>query len=151
VPFWDITVSVSKSITLFYRGLLAAAETARRAGDTTRANHLERRAGRVWAAIMEGNQAALEYLQDEAGITRTGYHRGSGTESGAELGKWEHARDWVVGSFRQQTPATGTPSCTCTTWSSTRSPRSGTGGGASWTPGRCTGSRRRRRDRRRGH
>ena len=27
VPFWDITVSVSKSITLFYGGLLAAAET----------------------------------------------------------------------------------------------------------------------------
>ena len=55
----------------------------------------------MWAAIMEGNRAALEYLQDEAGMTRTGYHRGSGTESGAELGKWEHARNWVVGSFRQ--------------------------------------------------
>ena len=55
VPFWDITVSVSKSITLFYGGLLAAAEQARRAGDTARAGHLEREAGRVWAAIMEGN------------------------------------------------------------------------------------------------
>ncbi len=69
VPFWDITVSVSKSITLFYGGLLAAAETARQAGNTARAEHLERRAGRVWGAIMEGNQAALEYLQDEAGMT----------------------------------------------------------------------------------
>jgi hypothetical protein len=29
VPFWDATVSVSKSITLFYGGLLAAAEQAR--------------------------------------------------------------------------------------------------------------------------
>ena len=28
VPFWDVTVSVSKSITLFYGGLLAAAEQA---------------------------------------------------------------------------------------------------------------------------
>ena len=109
VPFWDITVSVSKSITLFYGGLLAAAEQARRAGDTARAEHLERRAGRAWAAIMEGNRAALEYLQDEAGMTRTGYHRGSGTESGAELGKWEHARDWVIGSFRQHTSRDGDP------------------------------------------
>jgi TrwC relaxase/AAA domain len=109
VPFWDITMSVSKSITLFYGGLLAAAEQARRAGDTARADHLERRAGRVWAAIMEGNQAALEYLQDEAGMTRTGYHRGSGTESNAELGKWEHARDWVIGSFRQHTSRDGDP------------------------------------------
>jgi hypothetical protein len=109
VPFWDITVSVSKSITLFYGGLLAAAEQARQAGDTARAGHLERRAGRVWAAIMEGNRAALEYLQDEAGMTRTGYHRGSGTESRAELGRWEHARNWVIGSFRQHTSRDGDP------------------------------------------
>ena len=109
VPFWDITVSVSKSITLFYGGLLAAAEQARRAGDTAQADHLERQAGRAWAAIMEGNQAALEYLQDEAGMTRTGYHRGSGAQSGAELGKWEHARDWVIGSFRQHTSRDGDP------------------------------------------
>ena len=109
VPFWDITVSVSKSITLFYGGLLAAAEQARRARDTARAGHLEREAGRVWAAIMEGNRAALEYLQDEAGMTRTGYHRGSGTESRAELGKWEHARNWVIGSFRQHTSRDGDP------------------------------------------
>ena len=109
VPFWDVTVSVSKSITLFYGGLLAAAEQARRSGDAARADHLERRAGRVWAAIMEGNRAALEYLQDEAGMTRTGYHRGSGTESRAELGKWEHARNWVIGSFPQHTSRDGDP------------------------------------------
>ncbi len=109
VPFWDVTVSVSKSITLFYGGLLAVAEQARRSGDAARAEYLERRAGRVWAAIMEGNRAALEFLQDEAGMTRTGYHRGSGTESGAELGKWEHARNWVIGSFRQHTSRDGDP------------------------------------------
>src|SRR6266702_5604111 len=109
VPFWDVTMSVSKSITLFYGGLLAAAEQARRSGDAARADHLERRAGRVWAAIMEGNRAALEDMQDEAGMTRTGYHGGSGTESGAELGKWEHARDWVIGSFRQHTSRDGDP------------------------------------------
>ena len=109
VPFWDVTVSVSKSITLFYGGLLAAAEQTRRSGDAARADYLERRAGRVWAAIMEGNRAALEFLQDEAGMTRTGYHRGSGTESGAELGKWEHARNWVIGSFRQHTSRDGDP------------------------------------------
>ena len=109
VPFWDVTVSVSKSITMFYGGLLAEAEQARQSGDAAQADHLEHKAGRVWAAIMEGNRAALEYLQDEAGMTRTGYHRGSGTESGAELGKWEHARNWVIGSFRQHTSRDGDP------------------------------------------
>jgi len=109
VPFWDITVSVSKSITLFYGGLLAKAENARQTGDGAGTNRWERQAAVVWGAIMEGNAAALEYLQDEAGLTRTGYHRGTGAESMAELGRWEHARDWVIGSFRQHTSRTGDP------------------------------------------
>ena len=109
VPFWDVTVSVSKSITLFYGGLLARAEQDRQAGDQAEADRRERDAARVWAAIMEGNAAALTYLQDEAGVTRTGYHRGTGAETMAELGKWEHARDWVIGSFRQHTSRTGDP------------------------------------------
>jgi TrwC relaxase len=75
----------------------------------TGASHHERQAAGVWDAIMEGNAAALEYLQDEAGLTRTGYHRGTGAESMAELGKWEHARNWVIGSFRQHTSRTGDP------------------------------------------
>jgi TrwC relaxase/AAA domain len=109
VPFWDITVSVSKSITLLYGGLLAKAEHARQAGDGAETDRWERQAALVWDAIMEGNAAALEYLQDEAGLTRTGYHRGTGAESVAELGRWEHARDWVIGSFRQHTSRTGDP------------------------------------------
>lgn len=69
-------MSVSKSITLFHDGgWLALAERARQEGDQPRAASMERQAARVWAAIVEGNAAALEYLQDEAGLTRTGYHR----------------------------------------------------------------------------
>ena len=109
VPFWDVTLSVSKSITLFYGGLLARAGQARQAGDDAGASRYERQAAGVWDAIMEGNAAALEYLQDEAGLTRTGYHRGTGAESMAEIGKWEHARNWVIGSFRQHTSRTGDP------------------------------------------
>ena len=109
VPFWDMTLSVSKSVTLFYGGLLAKAEQARQAGDDAGADLCEYQAARVWEAIMEGNAAALEYLQDEAGVTRTGYHRGTGAETTAELGKWEHARDWVIGSFRQHTSRNGDP------------------------------------------
>jgi hypothetical protein len=120
VPFWDITLSVSKSITLFHGGLLARAEQARQAGDNAGASHYDRQAAGVWDAIMEGNAAALEYLQDEAGLTRTGYHRGTGAETQAELGKWEHARNWVIGSFRQHTSAPGIRSCTSTTWCSPR-------------------------------
>jgi hypothetical protein len=60
VPFWDITVSVSKSVTLFYGGLLARAEQSRQAGSSAEADHCERQAARVWEAIMVGNAAAFE-------------------------------------------------------------------------------------------
>jgi TrwC relaxase/AAA domain len=49
---------------------------------------------------MEGNAAALEYLQEEAGQTRAGYHPG---------GRWEDARQWVIASFRQHTSRDGDP------------------------------------------
>ena len=50
--------------------------------------------------IMEGNVAALDYLQREAGQTRAGYHPG---------GRWEDAREWVIASFRQHTSRDGDP------------------------------------------
>src|SRR6266568_2732448 len=109
VPFWDMTISVSKSVSLLYGMDLAAAERARRARNHERARRHERDAGQVWAAIMKGNAAALEFLQREAGMTRTGYHRGSKAETRAELGKWEHGRNWIIGSFRQHTSRAGDP------------------------------------------
>jgi hypothetical protein len=109
VPFWDITVSVSKSISLLYGGFLAAAERARQAGNEAEAGRHEADAAKVWAAIVRGNEAALAFLQREAGMTRTGYHRGSKAETRAELGKWEHARNWTIGSFRQHTSRAGDP------------------------------------------
>src|SRR5712691_2156828 len=51
VPFWDVTVSVSKSVTLFHGGWLALAERAREAGDDFRAWFFERQAGRVWEGL----------------------------------------------------------------------------------------------------
>ena len=55
VPFWDITASMSKSVSLLYGARLAAAERARRAGDHAEARRHDRDAGKVWAAIMKGN------------------------------------------------------------------------------------------------
>ena len=51
----------------------------------------------------------MAWLEDQAGYTRTGYHRGSGAESRAELGKWQHAGDWVRASFAQHTSRAGDP------------------------------------------
>src|SRR5207248_715592 len=57
-------------------------------------------ADEIWDAIMEGNAAALDYLQREAGQTRAGYHPG---------GRWEDAREWVIASFCQHTSRDGDP------------------------------------------
>jgi hypothetical protein len=109
VPFWDVTLSVSKSVSLFHGSLLARADHARKAGDLGKVREWEQSAARVWEDILEADRAMLDYLQDEAGYTRTGYHRGSDTESRAELGKWEAARNWVVGVFRQHVSRDGDP------------------------------------------
>jgi hypothetical protein len=109
VPFWDITLSVSKSVSLFHGSLLAKAEQARQAGDLAGGAEFDRLAAQVWADIDAAGEAMLAYLQDTAGYVRTGYHRGSGAESGAELGKWEDAHAWVAGRFDQHTSRDGDP------------------------------------------
>ncbi len=91
---------MSKSISLFHASALANAAAAARRGDEHATARWERVADRIWDSIMEGNAAALAYLQREAGETRAGYHPG---------GRWEDARQWVIASFRQHTSRDGDP------------------------------------------
>ena len=58
-------------------------------------------------AFRPGTRAALEYLQREAGYTRSGYH---GRQAGeVRTGRWEDAHGFVVGSFAQHTSRDGDP------------------------------------------
>jgi conjugative relaxase-like TrwC/TraI family protein len=98
--YWDATFSVSKSISLFHASALANAAAAAQRGDLVSAQGWQEVADGIWAAVMEGNAAALDYLQREAGQTRAGYHPG---------GRWEDARQWVIASFRQHTSRDGDP------------------------------------------
>ena len=98
--YWDATFSVSKSISLFHASALANADAAAQRGDLESVQAWEDVAAGIWDAIMEGNAAALDYLQREAGQTRAGYHPG---------GRWEDARAWVIASFRQHTSRDGDP------------------------------------------
>ena len=98
--YWDATFSVSKSISLFHASALANAAAATSRGDRDIAARWQQVADDIWDSIMEGNAAALDYLQREAGQTRAGYHPG---------GRWEDAREWVIASFRQHTSRDGDP------------------------------------------
>ena len=109
VPFWDMTISVSKSVSLFHGSLLAEAEAFRQEGRMMDAAVWARKAAGIWEELTEAREAGMAYLQDEAGYVRTGYHRGTAADSHAELGKWERAREWVGASFQQHTSRAGDP------------------------------------------
>ncbi|HUY45105.1 MAG TPA: MobF family relaxase [Streptosporangiaceae bacterium] len=107
VLYFDATFSVSKSITLLHASAMANAATAASAGDLAAVAYWEQAAADVWACVQAGNRAALEYLQREAGYTRSGYHgRQAG---GVRTGRWEDAHGFIVGSFAQHTSRDGDP------------------------------------------
>jgi conjugative relaxase-like TrwC/TraI family protein len=107
VQYFDVTFSVSKSITLLHASAMANAAKAAAEGDQDAVAYWEQAAQDVWACIQAGNQAALEYLQREAGYTRSGYH--GRQVDGVRTGRWEDAHGFVVGSFAQHTSRDGDP------------------------------------------
>jgi hypothetical protein len=107
VQYFDVTFSVSKSITLLHASAVANAARAAAEGDLEAAGYWEQAADDIWVCVHAGNRAALEYLQREAGYTRSGYHgRQAG---GVRTGRWEDAHAFVIGSFAQHTSRDGDP------------------------------------------
>ena len=107
VQYFDVTFSVSKSITLLHASAMASAVRAEASGDKRAARYWRQAAADVWACIEEGNQAALDYLQREAGYTRSGYH--GRQVGGISTGRWEDAHAFIIGSFPQHTSRDGDP------------------------------------------
>ncbi len=97
----DLTFSPDKSVTLLHMSLQAKAQQAQQAGDQDAAAMWNRRAELVWDAVMAGNNAMLEHIQDNAGQSRAGYH-GKKVE-GRTTGRYVSAKDWIIASFRQHT------------------------------------------------
>jgi hypothetical protein len=115
VMFFDFTFSADKSTSVLHASLQAAALRAEREGRAEDAAHYAGLAGDVEAAVRAGAAAALEYLQDEAGYSRAGYHgavpRDERSRPLAEhsTGRYVDAHEWVVASFLQHTSRDGDP------------------------------------------
>lgn len=115
VLFFDFTFSVDKSTSVLHASLQAAMARAERAGDADAAAGYARQARAVEDAIMAGSAAAIEYLQDEAGYSRAGYHGAiPRDEQGRPLarhatGRYVDAHQWTVASFFQHTSRDGDP------------------------------------------
>jgi hypothetical protein len=102
----DVTVSFSKSISVLHASLRENERRARLAGDQQGAAYWAGREQAFQKVLHRANRAALEYLQDWAGVTRTGYH--GARVGGQEPGRIEPA-GLIVTSWLQGTSRDGDP------------------------------------------
>ena len=102
--FFDLTLSLSKSISIFHASLGENARLAREAGDTAGEEYWSVLVAEVDAMIYQAVQAGFEYFQREAGYTRTGSH--NARVNGQETGQW-HEADLAVAHWLQHTSRDG--------------------------------------------
>jgi conjugative relaxase-like TrwC/TraI family protein len=102
--FFDLTISLSKSISIFHASLGENARLARQAGDADGNEYWSALVGEVDEMIWQAVHAGFGYFQREAGYTRTGSH---GTRvHGRETGQWREA-DLAVAHWLQHTSRDG--------------------------------------------
>ncbi len=105
-PYTDVTVSWSKSLSVFHASLRANAAQARQAGDVATAARWDKQERDYAEILQDANRAMLEYAERWAGFTRTGYH--GAKVNGAETGRWARAGA-VISSWLQGTSRDGDP------------------------------------------
>src|SRR5262249_30270738 len=102
--YFDLTISFSKSISLFHASLGENARLARQAGDKDGEAYWSQLADEVDAMIWRAVYAGFGYFQREVGYTRTGSH--ASRVDGRETGQW-HEADLAVAHWLQHTSRDG--------------------------------------------
>jgi conjugative relaxase-like TrwC/TraI family protein len=102
--FFDLTLSLSKSISIFHASLGESARLARQAGDQAAEDYWSALVTEVDGMIWQAVHAGFEYFQREAGYTRTGSH--NTRVHGRETGQW-HEADLAVAHWLQHTSRDG--------------------------------------------
>ena len=102
--FFDLTLSLSKSISIFHASLGENARLARQAGDQDGDKYWSALVEEVDDMIWQAVHAGFEYFQREAGYTRTGSH--NTRVHGRETGQW-HEADLAVAHWLQHTSRDG--------------------------------------------
>ena len=102
--FFDLTISLSKSISIFHASLGENARLARQAGDKEGDHYWSALVTEVDAMIWQAVHAGFGYFQREAGYTRTGSH--NTRVHGRETGQW-HEADLAVAHWLQHTSRDG--------------------------------------------
>ena len=102
--YFDLTVSLSKSISIFHASLGENARQAHEAGDQQAEQHWAGLLAEVDQMIYQAVWAGFEYFQREAGYTRTGSH--ASRVDGRETGQW-HEAGLAVAHWLQHTSRDG--------------------------------------------
>ena len=102
--FFDLTLSLSKSISIFHASLGENARLARQAGDKQGDQYWSALVTEVDDMIWQAVHAGFGYFQREAGYTRTGSH--NTRVHGRETGQWREA-DLAVAHWLQHTSRDG--------------------------------------------
>lgn len=92
VPYYDLTVSAAKSISVLHASLKIAAQEAYRRGDPVAAGKLNAEADGIEADLEAAARFALERAEAEACYTRTGHHSST-------TGEWRDGAGLIAGMF----------------------------------------------------
>ncbi len=101
---FDLTISLSKSISIFHASLGENTRLARQAGDAAGDTYWSALVAEVDDMIWQAVHAGFTYFQREAGYTRTGSH--NTRVHGRETGQWREA-DLAVAHWLQHTSRDG--------------------------------------------
>ena len=102
--YFDLTLSMSKSISVFHASLGENVRLAHEAGDTAGEGYWSGLIAEVDEMIWQAVWAGFDYFQREAGYTRTGSH--NTRVYGRETGQW-HEADLAVAHWLQHTSRDG--------------------------------------------
>ena len=102
VPYFDLTVSAVKSVSVLHASYRVSARQARERGDQDQAAALDARADELEDALMDSAREAVGWLDQHASYTRTGHHS-------ACTGEWRDGDGLVVGLFPHHLSRDGDP------------------------------------------
>jgi TrwC relaxase len=102
VPYFDLTISAARSISVLHASYRVAARQARDRGEDTRAAAFDARADDLEDALMDAARAAVTWLDRHAAYTRTGHHS-------FHSGEWRDGAGLVSSMFLHHLSRDGDP------------------------------------------
>ena len=102
VPYFDLTVSAVKSISVLHASYRVSARQARERGDQNRAAALDAGADEIEDALMDSAREALGWLERHATHTRTGHHS-------SRTGEWRDGDGLAASLFLHHLSRDGDP------------------------------------------